>query len=224
MNSQIELNSFSQEKDKPTFPNKDKIEESDEKEDSKTLRTESSALFVSNNKTIDNSWRSFGRVRPYFLRNKEEPDITIGPHYWLSIVFMLFFSIFLTIFYIYFNEKVKIYEKIIGIGLGILLFTSYLYTCLVNPGIPNLDNYYLIENSTVHIKKCRECRNYIRMDMLTKHCYDCGVCVEGYDHHCPWIGKCVGRKNLFAFYVFVSSMMSLFMYMIFIAAYYGSNV
>lgn len=27
------------------------------------------------------------------------------------------------------------------------------------------------------------------------HCPDCNVCVEGYDHHCVWMGTCIGRGN-----------------------------
>lgn len=34
------------------------------------------------------------------------------------------------------------------------------------------------------------------------HCPDCNVCVEGYDHHCPWMGTCIGKKNMNAFMCF----------------------
>jgi hypothetical protein len=27
------------------------------------------------------------------------------------------------------------------------------------------------------------------------HCPDCNVCVAGYDHHCVWMGTCIGRGN-----------------------------
>jgi len=30
------------------------------------------------------------------------------------------------------------------------------------------------------------------------------VCVEGYDHHCAWTSKCVGRKNLALFNTFLA--------------------
>ena len=35
------------------------------------------------------------------------------------------------------------------------------------------------------------------------HCYECGVCVLDLDHHCPWTGKCIGKRNLKFFYVFL---------------------
>jgi hypothetical protein len=35
------------------------------------------------------------------------------------------------------------------------------------------------------------------------HCYYCNKCVEHIDHHCVWIKKCVGRKNLNEFFLFI---------------------
>lgn len=42
----------------------------------------------------------------------------------------------------------------------------------------------------------------IEQDRETEHCEDCDVCIEGYDHHCPWMGKCIGKKNMRAFQLF----------------------
>lgn len=44
------------------------------------------------------------------------------------------------------------------------------------------------------------------------HCYICMHCVERFDHHCPWIGVCIGKKNYFWFvvYIFTKSAFLLF--------------
>ena len=34
------------------------------------------------------------------------------------------------------------------------------------------------------------------------HCPDCNVCIKGFDHHCPWMGTCIGEKNYTPFLAF----------------------
>merc|ERR1711884_948437 len=37
----------------------------------------------------------------------------------------------------------------------------------------------------------------------TMHCEHCQVCILGWDHHCPWMSKCIGEANLEAFHTFL---------------------
>ena len=43
--------------------------------------------------------------------------------------------------------------------------------------------------------------------LRAKHCHTCGRCSREQDHHCPWIGSCVGATNLARFLALVSCMM-----------------
>ncbi|CAL4884607.1 unnamed protein product [Urochloa decumbens] len=48
---------------------------------------------------------------------------------------------------------------------------------------------------------CSYCR--VVQPPRTRHCHDCDKCVLQFDHHCIWLGTCIGKKNHCRFWWYI---------------------
>ena len=61
--------------------------------------------------------------------------------------------------------------------------------------------YYFIRGRKFKVRFCNTC--YIFRGPGVSHCKKCDNCVENFDHHCPWLGNCIGKNNYFYFFLFL---------------------
>jgi len=150
------------------------------------------------------------------------------PVLFVIIIVMYLFNVFIQMHLI---PKLEAPERIVELVLFSILFLidviAYIRAAMTHPGvIPNekewlqQDGEDESEGSSMqeHINEtkrsgqrryCKWCEKY-KPDRC-HHCRVCRQCILKMDHHCPWIGNCVGFKNhkYFLLVIFYSAILSL---------------
>ena len=71
-------------------------------------------------------------------------------------------------------------------------------------------------------KICETC--FLIRPLRSNHCSICNNCILRFDHHCPWIGTCVGMNRHMCRNEKLSLFFLIFMHFKFIAVFYYCNL
>ena len=140
--------------------------------------------------------------------------------------------IFLFLFFIadYLTKKISFIIPLIIVILYLITITLLIIASFCDPGIIlsfPLKKKILEDRRESKIFQLGFIKNYKYCDTCSiirpsrsTHCGDCNNCVEKFDHHCPWIGTCVGKRNYQYFYFFLFFLNLLICLIIIFCLYY----
>jgi DHHC palmitoyltransferase len=126
--------------------------------------------------------------------------VAIGPHWFgpMTVVFLVGWASF------HFVRKASTSIGPISAIICICFMIATLYflleTSYTDPGIVRKRNPPTDQESLSDYRWCDFCNVYQPPDGA--HCPDCNVCISGYDHHCIWMGICIGKGNIKSFKIF----------------------
>ena len=170
-------------------------------------------------KKIQKKFFNFKKIGNLIIISEDEKEIKyiIGPLFPLLFILNLLANIFILIV-VY--KNLPLIFKTIGNILNVIQIYLFIITSIKNPGLPSKDYEKIVyeeENKTArNFRKCKDCKLWINTDEKTIHCRKCGICIEGYDHHCDCINICVGKRNIKNFYFFILSSFLVIIYAIFV--------
>jgi hypothetical protein len=152
-----------------------------------------------------------------YIYNKTKKCI-VGPH-WFGLIFTSSLLGFASYHFIQKASHIGYITHMTCIAFTILASSTLLLVGLSDPGIVmSVQNMNTIVTQSDVTQKgqyqnlsqqegeeqgwryCATCDVY--QPPKAAHCPDCNLCIDGYDHHCPWMGTCIGKNNLKPFVLF----------------------
>lgn len=157
--------------------------------------------------------KKMGNLPVYFFVN-EQPLIVLGcKNKSLIIIYEIILQLSFIILMTTISKVIPSLMNILLSFLYINCFFCHAFIYLINPGIPNIEHYSKIflkseqymkmgEQQKRNCYLCEKCNIVINFNEDIEHCEECDICVIKFDHHCFWTGKCITKKNIWAFYFF----------------------
>ena len=147
-------------------------------------------------------YHKLGNCHSFFADKEGNPLFILGKKIWIYfLISILLHGVFW--FHIIFHKK-KIKESVRLTGIVFICLFQVIYTLvyLINPGFPKNTVGRNKGIPTEQYQYCSECLFYIKKSNKVKHCFICGICVEGFFRHSILINKCIGKKNIILFNIF----------------------
>lgn len=157
-------------------------------------------------------YHKLGNCHAFFGNESGDPLFIIGPQWPMFIALTAIVNLIIYFLLIKFWSYYSIFFRGLGIFCATFFQITFTHCFVVNPGFPKNDIGRQSGIPKENYKFCPECKFYYDLTKKVNHCFDCGICIEGYDHHCPWVSKCIGRKNLYSFYCFMTGILMNFAY------------
>ena len=142
-------------------------------------------------------------------------------HIFISLILLILpTSIFISIL-VKINTKLSIFILVLMIIFFIPIIVFLFLGGCTDPGILERNNEYAyydnrksvlklnIQGHMINLNYCYTCFHF--RPPRTSHCAECDNCVQNFDHHCLWMGTCVGKRNYryFYFVIFFTTICSL---------------
>mmetsp|Transcript_25468 Transcript_25468/g.77360 ORF Transcript_25468/g.77360 Transcript_25468/m.77360 type:complete len:346 (-) Transcript_25468:281-1318(-) len=175
-------------------------------------------------------WQTWTGRHTFFCDGR----LMVGPDYGVSLFAAGLTSCLSLAFWLLVCPQLPgaLYFTLGGMTLYLLAIGFLVVTATSDPGIlprapyvddaesnANLNTTRTIEVNgvTIALKWCPTCR--IWRPPRASHCSECNVCIDRFDHHCPWMGQCIGRRNYRYFFGFVVSVCTLCLYTAAVSAF-----